>query len=60
MQRREDIRTWKLMCTQYKEPPDAGVIFPLLKDDSESEEPSDDEDDFLKFHEVTESLTTKE
>jgi len=47
------------MCTQYKEAPDPGALFPLLKDESEPDA-SGDEDDFRKFQEVTESLTIKE
>ena len=52
----KDARTYKIMLTQMgKDPPDAGDIFPLLKDLSVKEEL--EENDELKFQAVLASLS---
>ena len=52
----QDARFYKLLCCWCKEPPEAGVIFPLLKAAAGSS--NEELDDEASFAQVTAALTT--
>ena len=51
------MRVYKVICTQLKEPPEPGDIFPLLRDLPDSPREEREPDDEFVFQAVTASLT---
>ena len=53
-QQLQDIRFYRLLCCHFKEAPEAGDVFPMLKMDAVAQEA--DVDDELAFRQVTAAL----
>lgn len=50
-----DVRFYKLLCCHFKEPPEAGAVFPMLRIDADSQEEAS-VDDEATFRQVTAAL----
>jgi hypothetical protein len=55
-QKMEDWRCYLLICSNMKDPPPAGKLFPSLRGDEEADEIAEDADDESIFRQVAAEL----